>query len=224
MGEVYVKTLLERAKRSPLEVITNYTAPVGAIALLSPYTRQIAYLNFIQSNWTDIQRFSGVNSGPLPLLRTLEINAGFPDQTVPASLSLFSSAVNLNQFVLRSRSSSFLSHFVFPNLTMFELSITSTEGFRASELLNFLEVSPVLRNVHMKIIANISLEGVVRGRVVTLPSVRTFSLTMNGGVSGYDLAAHISCPSASHTLLTQEKRAEDMSVGQDMLIFPTTPS
>jgi len=224
-----VKTLLERAKGSPLEIITNYSAPVGTIALLSPYAQQITYLNFIHDRWTDVQRFSEVNSGPLPLLRTLEINAdfrmaGFPDPVVLLSLLLFGGAVNLKQFVLRSHRSPFLNHFVFPNLTTFELSITQAEVFRASELLNFLEASPVLRNVHMRIIVNISLEGVARGRVVTLPRVQTFSLAMNGGVSGYDLAAHISCPSASHALLTQEKRTEDMNAGQDTLIFPTTPS
>ena len=104
---------------------------------------------------------------------------------------------------------------------MFKLSTKPEEGFRALELLNFLEASPVLREVHIRIIANISLEDVTQRRVLTLPSVQTFSLVVKDGISGYNLAAHISCPSASLTVLAQKKRANNMIAGEDILIFPT---
>jgi len=223
-----VKNLLERAKGSPLDVVTNTRSPIGTIRLLSPHASQIRYLNFIQGRWTDVRRFSEVNSGPLPLLHTLEINSDMEfgllglDDPTPPSLPLFNNAVNLKRFILRSRISPFLNHFVFPNITMFEFSIASEgEEFRALELLNFLEASPVLQKVGMRIMTIISLEGVAQGRIVTLPDVQTFSLAVDDGAPGYELATHISCPSASSTSLAQEKRAELTINGQDMFTSPT---
>ena len=224
-----MKNLLERTKGSPLDIITNYTAPVGTIPLLSLHVQRIRYLKFVQNCWVDVQRFCEVNPGPFSLLHTLEINTdmGFirslnlPNPTIPPSIPLFSDAVNLKRFVSYSQGSPFLSQFVFPNLTTFKISIKSAEeGFRASELLNFLETSPVLREVYIEITGSISLDGVAQ-RIVTLPSVQTFSLATNDGIAGYGLAAHISCPSASRTLLEQGRRPEDMIVGQDPFIFPT---
>ena len=108
---------------------------------------------------------------------------------------------------------------------MFELStMPAEEGFQASELLNFLEASPMLQTVHMRIIASMLLEDVAQRRVVVLPSVRTFSLVVSGGAPGFELATHISCPSASHTSLTCEKYAEDMTTDRDISIFPTAAS
>jgi len=232
-GEVYVKTLLERAKGSPLDIITNHNAPVGTITLLSPHARQIRSLNFTHNYWTDIQRFSEVSSGQQPLLHTLEINVvqgfwsvGRPDPMSPPSLPFFSNAINLEQFVLRSENFLFLNHFVFPNLTTFELSTTAGwYRFQAADLLDFLEASPMLRTVDMKIIARILLDGVAQRRVVILPKVHTFSLVMDGGEPGYDLAAHISCPSASHTSLIHEKTLDDILTSQDIRdAFPTIAS
>ena len=67
------------------------------------------------------------------------------------------------------------------------------EGVQASELLKFLEASPVLQKVYMRIIAGILLEDVPQGKTVVLPNVRTFSLVVSDGAPGYELAAHISC-------------------------------
>ena len=221
-----MKNLLERAKGSPLEVITNSRSPIDTIRLLSPHASRIRHLTFIQNRWTDIRRFSEVNSGPLPLLRTLEINIdmefGLAGLLPAPSLPLFNNAVNLKRFILHSQISPFLNHFVFPNITMFEFSIASEgEEFRALELLNFLEASPVLQKVDMSLMSIISLEGVAQGRIVTLPDVQTFSLAVDDGAPGYELAAHISCPSASSMSLAQEKRAELVIVGQDMFTSPT---
>jgi hypothetical protein len=119
----------------------------------------------------------------------------------PPSLPLFSSAVNLRDFTLHSERFPFLGHFIFPNLTRFELLVTPAlePGYRALEILNFLEASPMLQSVLMKIIAGtMRLNGIPQGRVVVLPNVETFSLTVDDAGAGYDLAAHISCPSVKH--------------------------
>ena len=212
-----MKTLLERAKASTLDIISGYECPVGVIALFPPHTIQIRTLNFGYNHWTEIQRFSEVNSGPLPLLRALTINAidefslHRPNTMTPPTLPLFSNAVNLKEFVLHSERSPFLSHFVLPNLTAFELSVTPTgDGFRVSELLDFLEASPMLRTVHMKVIANILLEGVPRERIVLLQDVETFSLVVNDGGPGYEIAARISCPSVRLTSFMHERDAGDI--------------
>jgi hypothetical protein len=208
-GEVYVKTLLERAKGSALDITTKVLDPVGAIALVPPHAKQIRHLDFACNHWVSIQKFSEVNSGPLPLLTTIEINAitefnlEGPDEMTPPSLPLFSNAVNLKEFSLFSEGSPFLHHFCFPNLTTFELSAVP-EDFRVSQLLNFLEASPMLQTVGMKIIAGMVLEDVPRERVIVLPNVETFSLVVNTGGPDREIATHISCPSARHTSLMHE--------------------
>jgi len=226
-----VKTLLERAKGSPLDIITDCNAPASTVTLLSPHTRQIRSLNFTHSDWADIRWFSEVNSGPLPLLRTLEIGAvtefrwtrlHYP--MTPRSPPLFSNAVNLKRLVLQSQEWPFLNHFIFPSLTTFELSTMPAEGVQASELLNFFEASPMLQTVYMRIIAGILLEDLPQGKVVVLPNVRTFCLVVSDGAPGYELVAHISCPSACITSVICEKHAEDMTTDRDIFIFPTAAS
>ena len=83
----------------------------------------------------------------------------------------------------------------------------------------------MLRTVHMKIIANILREGVPQSGVVVLPNVQTFSLVMDDGEPAYELAAQISCPSASHTSLTLEKDVDNITTDQHIRdIFPTATS
>lgn len=72
-GEAYVKTLLSRVKGSALDVIVGPRVPVSITALLSSYTKQFRSLRFMRNKSRDIQIFLEVNSGPLPLLRILEI-------------------------------------------------------------------------------------------------------------------------------------------------------
>ena len=226
-----MKTLLERAKGSLLDIITDYNAPVGTVTLLSPHTRQIRSLNFAHNYWADIRWFSQVNSGPLPLLHTLKIDAvmefrwaRLPYPMTPRSLPLFNNAVNLKRLILQSQEWPFSNHFVFPNITTFELSTMPPGEVQASELLNFLEASPMLQTVYMRIITGILLEDVPQRKVVILPNVQTFSLVVDDGAPGYELAAHISCPSARRTTLTHEKNAEDMTTDRDISIFPTVAS
>ena len=152
--------------------------PVSAVALLSPYTKQIGCLCSVSSlRWGDTRRFLEFNSGPFPLLRTLridyimdEITPDTPDTITLPSPPLFSNAVNLQEFRLHSERSPFLDHFAIPSLTSFELSVVSAEDFRASQLLDFLE------------------------RVAVLHNVESLYLVMSDGEPGYKLAAHISCP------------------------------
>jgi hypothetical protein len=220
-----VKALLERARGSPLDISTRYNIPVDTIELFLPHTRQIRSLTFRPHHWSGIERFSKITFGPLPLLRTLEISAIMePRQDIPyypKTTPLFSNAVNLERFILHSQDRPLFNHFVFPNLTTFELS--TTNEFQASGLLDFLEASPMLRTVHM-IIGNVLLEDVAQGRVVVLPNVQTFSLVINDGVPDYELTAYISCPSASHTSLTYKKYTRDMTTDRDILMFPTVTS
>jgi len=223
-----VKTLLERAKGSALDITAGWKDPVATVTLFLPHTAQIRYLSFEHNIWKDIQRFSEVNSGPLPLLRTLIISAvdewdlHLPNVMTPPSLPLFTSAINLKEFVLHSERLPFVHHFVFPNLTTFELSAKPAgEGFRALQLLDFLEASPMLRTVHMKVIGNILLEGVPRGKVVVLPDVEAFSLIVDDGGPGYEIAAHVSCPSARHKSFILERDVPSATL-QDMFVFPAS--
>lgn len=224
-GEDYVKTFLERAKGSELDIIIDRDVPVHTMALLSSNTRQMRSLDFLCANWMDIQKFSQVNSEPLPLLHTLTIDTAYPDSfdgTTPQHL--FSNAVNLRmlRFYSRSRSSPSFLRFDFPNLVSFEFSAKPSlnQEFRAPRLLDFLEASPTLRTVFVTIIGHISFQDFSRERIITLPNVEDFSLITSDGGHGYELAAHISCPSARLASLVH-KRTDAYAVPEEASIFPS---
>ena len=180
--------------------------------LLSTRIKQIGCLNFVYNNWADVQKFSEIDSGPLPLLRTLDIHLTeesdleSSDTMTPPSLPHFSNATHLKElfFYSDTKRSPFINPFIFPNLVSLVFSALPSEGFHASPLLEFLEASPMLRTIYIRIIADLSLEEVHRGRVVILPNVETFNLGVTNGGLMYKLAAHISCPSARYTKLVQE--------------------
>ena len=231
-GEAYVKTLLTRAKGSPLDITAATNDPAGAIAALPPYTQQIRSIYFSFAHWNDIQKISEVNSGPLPLLTKLiiyvydEFGLGTLDSMTPPSIPLFTNAPNVREFILNSERFPFLAHFVFPNLTTFNLSATPSAKFRleyrALELLDFLEASPRLQTVSIKLIAGtINLHGLLPHRVVVLPDLNTFYLSFDDGEFGYQLATHISCPSAKRTLLTLDRPNDNLV---PPVMFPPPPS
>ena len=150
-----------------------------------------------------------MNPGPLPRLHTLEITLRTEGDKSESSGALpfppsFGKATNLKTFHLDSDSdwSPPLSRLAFPNLTSFDLSVNPVEKFRVSQLLDFLEASPLLRTVKIEIIAGVSLEDVPRGRMVVLPNVNDFNLIVTWGGPVYEVAAHISCPFASSTSFT----------------------
>ena len=218
-----MKNLLERAKGSALDILVGSIDPVSPITLLLPNNEQIRSLDFLDNRWSDIREFSEFNSGPLPLLRILKIYAvgriglDGTDAMIPSSAPLFNNAVNLQEFSLHTQTWPPLNHFVFPNLTFFDL-FAPMGIIKASQLLDFLEASPMLQTVRIQ---GITVDGVPRERAVVLHNVRSFCLVVYIGECGYELAAHISCPSAKHTSLAHEIDAEDI-VPQD--IFPTSVS
>ena len=231
--EDYVTTLLERAKGSALHIALDDQVPPHIIALLCPHAQKIRHLEFVFNCWTDISRFSQVNSGQLPLLRTLEIWAvedeiDVDDQsdtfTTPP-LPLFSGCVNLEEFNLHLEAEHVrtLDHFVFPNLTMFSLTVELSHPYDALELLDFLKASPTLRTVNVKIYGRLTPEDVPQHMSVILPNVETFSLyAMDDEWHVFESAMHISCPRAKHTSLTHAVYNEQMTNGLN--IFPDSAS
>ncbi|KAF9783846.1 hypothetical protein BJ322DRAFT_882676 [Thelephora terrestris] len=228
-GEVYLKTLLERTKASAINVIVDRMDPVSTAILLPSHTKQIKCLDILPNDWEDIQRFSEAFSGPLPLLHTLTISTteeqspGDTNMMAPPSTPLFTNAVNLRAFRFSSKSewSPSFSQFFFPNLVSFDLSAAPWDEFHALQLLDFLQASPMLRRVHMDIVAHISLKGIPQGRVVLLPNVEEFTLIVNDGRPGYRLAAHLSCPSSRYTSLVYKSEVEAVTPGE---IFPASDS
>ena len=73
-GWGYTKTLLKRARGSLLEISIDQDVPSSTIALLFPRSQQIGCLKFQRNYLMGIGKFSGVNPGPLPCLRTLKIS------------------------------------------------------------------------------------------------------------------------------------------------------
>ena len=251
-GEDYVKTLLERAKGSALDVVTNHHFPLSTTALLSPHAQQIKNLKFALNCCDDISTFSQV--GPLPLLRTLKIRTVTDrdylephDMTVPPNLPLFSGSINLEEFDLAPHPhpllegapplspdsppfSDFhegrigpLSRFVFPALTTFKLTGSSAEKTDASDLLNFLEASPMLRTVEVETRADLIPTGIPRDKVIVLPNIETFSLSGTGSVwPVHTFAVHISCPRSKRTSLINTMSNDETT--RPLEIFPVSTS
>ena len=219
----FVRILLQRAKGSGLDISSTHLERTDILALFSLRTQQLRTLNFVHDYWTDIQRFSEATSGPLPLLDTLNIIVNEFDHLVhmildPPSLPLFSGAVNLKKFSLHSIALPRLNLFAFPNLTTFELSSTP-RNFPASQLLNFLEASPALQTVQIRLGADIMLGDVPPERIVVLPNVETLAVTQ--GELGFKIAAHILSPSIRFTSLTLEQGAR---ATMPLEVFPTPVS
>ena len=221
-GEDYVRTLLERAKGSALEISTDSRVSLSTIALLSPHAQQIKKLEFQNNSWTDILTFSEFTSGSLPLLRNLKIRntqRDLPDRH--SILPLFSGATNLEEFTLQPGWVRLLDSFVFPNLNTFKLWTSQSDCFDPSHLFGFLEASPMLQTVELHIHRGIMSGTIPQEAVVVLPNVETFSL-MEGEhyLHPYGLATHISCPRAKHTSFEWFTCEDDVT--SDLELFPSS--
>jgi hypothetical protein len=208
-----MKTVLERANGSALDVLIEKDLPTTSVALLSPHIQQIKHLEFKFTHWEDIEKFSEVNSSPLPLLRSLQIHPGHKIDNYDGS-SFFSNAINLEEFTFDSFQFRRLKHFIFPHLTTFRLRTWEVTGSGVLELFNFLKASPTLRTVDIRTVGSIVLAG--QQVPIVLPNAETFSLAF-GSVDVYDVAAHISCPRARSTSLTYSVSDLDMLPAQEIL-------
>ena len=226
-----METLLGRARGSPLDVIVDRDIPVDTtITLLSPHVRQIKYLELTHSSWDSIVKFSETNFGQLPLLRTLKIAfaekySRFQPRPGPMTLPpypFFTNAANLEQFVFSSERFQLLSHFAFPRLTTLTLSMRQTSDSNGSELFDFLNASPMLRTVEIRIQGDINLRENPREPTVVLPNAETFNLHMVDGWSVYYIATHISCPRSKYTSLTYEISDYDVLPGLEIFPAPLT--
>lgn len=214
-------------KGAPLDVVATSNTPRDVMALLTPRRQQIRSLVFTPSCWADVITFSEVNSGPLPLLHTLNIYtlnppaSGQPlDTATDSLLPLFAGAINVRRFILSTIRPQNLNLFAFPNLTTFILSASSPGGLVASDLLDFLEATPTLHTIDIKIFWRIILEDIPRGPIVVLPNVEFFSLLVVDGNHVYDLAARLSCPCAKDTSLAYEISDNTFTIGVEA--FPTS--
>lgn len=231
-GEDYTKTFLERAKWCALDVLSHHRNPVATWKLLSSHTEKIRRISFVSERWEEIEEFADTIPGPLPLLHTLVIHNFndeplYPDSEAGPHRPLFSGAVNLKVFQFHSQSTwtPLLGRFIFPNLVSFVFEFeedSSKEMFLTSQLLDFLEASQTLRTVRMEINADKRSEPIPGGRVVVLPNVETFTLSLGDSTRaselGYKIATHISCPSArSSTFVHVGDPAGEIPPG---MIFP----
>ena len=91
------------------------------------------------------------------------------------------------------------------------------EDLLALQLFDFLDASPKLRMVRMKIMS-IQLDGIPQERVIVLPNVEVLDITVADCRPGYDFTTHISCPSIISMSLALEKNSDVMILEE---IFPT---
>jgi hypothetical protein len=226
MDRLLVKTLLGRVKGSPLDITADYNrSPIYDVTPLSPFTQQIRSLELKHATSDEVQDLSVAISGPLSLLHTLEIDAkgytGGLYSLVAPTLPLFKNAANLKNFVLDINEFPSLRHFTFPNLTTLYFS-TWVSAYPVSELLDFLEASPALRWIRMTINADQLHEDVPPGRVIVLPYVKTFFLSISSFGPGYEIATHISCPFAKYVEF--ERCLESAGDKVPKAIYPSSTS
>ena len=124
----------------------------------------------------------------------------------------------MDQFIFHSNRLHFLSHFVFPNLTTFDLLTWPGARSNVSHLLDFLKASPMLRKVGMKITGIFVPGSIPREMVVVLPNAESFALRTYTTTHVYNIAAHVSCPRATQTSLMHE--IHDVDVDPELEIFP----
>ena len=192
-GEAYTKTLLSRAKGSALDIIVGSVGSASTLTLLSSRCKRIRSLNLTRTSC--IEGFSQAAPGPYPLLRTLVIDAvDDPDHSESPLLP---------------------PPLAFPNLVSFDFQATVPDLFIVSQLLDFLESSPRLEAVRLKIIGEPFIENIPQERVVILPNVERFNLTVSDGGPSYPIAAHISCPSASLTSIKHETHYNHYTIEED---------
>jgi F-box-like len=228
VGAICITTWLQRARTSPLEIISTGTEGADTLALLRPYVRQFGSLSLLHHSWSDVQQFAIAASGPLPIMHNLRIHVtGFnpddPEISSRPNCPLFSGAIHVRRFTLCAEGLPHLDHFPFSSLRTFQLSVTP-EGtfadereFPVRQLLDFLEATPVLEILTLEIYADISLDSVPQGRIVILPNVKRCHVT--GKDPGFNIALHLSCPSADHTSVVCEHDADDNTI-QDPLSTP----
>ena len=191
-------TLLQRARGTALDITIDHSAaPVRDVTILSSLTPQIRSLTIENAHLDKVQALSAAISGPLPLLHTLEIDAGGLGDD-PPTLPLFANAVDLKNLTLTMGEIPCLPHFVFPNITTLDFS-TAPVTFIVSQLLNFLESSPGLQCISLEIKTCQFDEDVPPERVIVLPNVKTFDLRIICDGAGWEISTHISCPSAERT-------------------------
>ena len=220
-------TLLERARKSPLDITFHCSEfPIPNLTLLYPSAQRTRNLIAKGGSWSNILDVSAVFSGSLPLLHTLNIeDSGFlndpPFSSVP-TFSLFEGAVNLKEFIWSTSRPFSLPRFVFPNLTTFHLCAwKGPKAFSVSLLLNFLGASPSLQDIVIKINGVISYDGVPQDRVLVLPCVKNFRLTLTDYNISWRLMTHLSCPSVKRAAFVIHSADYSYDIPKDMYLPPS---
>ena len=196
-----VTTILERVRRSPLDITLNYReSPFEEVTLLFPFAQQIKRLLVEGASWAQVRELLEAIPGPVSL-HTLRIwdDGEYDPLPLPDPLlsPLLSGAVNVKKLDFFVSNPLTLSCFTFPNLTTFEFwTWVGCEVFPISLLLNFLKASPSLQEIDITIAADLFLEDVPPDATLVLPDVTTFSLAITSDRLGYEISTRISCPSA----------------------------
>jgi hypothetical protein len=145
MDRLLVKTLLGRAKGSPLGITADYYgSPIHDVTLLSPFARQIRSLELKWYPQTKL-KILGDHFWTPSTLHTLELNAerylDGPVSLVAPTLPLFKNSANLKNFVVLT---SLYLPSPFPTSPP-SISSTCGDPYPVSELLDFLGAPPALR-------------------------------------------------------------------------------
>lgn len=224
-------TFLELARRSPLDIFFDYSESeiISSMALLTPFAQQISGISADCTYHDDIRNLPAAKSGSLPLLHTLRIGdcGVYADSRLhSATVSpLFEGAVIMRNFAFYAHISLPPLHFAFPNLSIFRL--WTREEFTvlpASSLLNFLEApSPLLQEIEISIPGDISYKDVSPDKVLVLPCVGDFTLSIKSDEPDWEPATHLSCPFAKCAEFSYMPRSAHYGSNIHRNIYPPPP-
>ena len=230
VSDLCITTWLQCARNCPLDILSTGSESAETLALLHSRAQRFQNLCLIHNSWSDVQRFSVIASGPLPLLQSLTIHVtGFdpldPEISSCPHYPLFTNAMRMTRFILCAEGLPYLDYFAFTSLRTFELSVTpegtfaDEKAFPVHQLLDFLEATPTLEILTLAIYTETSLDRIPQGRKAVLPNVKHYHVTELD--PSYTIAMHISCSSAHHTSFVCEQNAEDPTP-QDAFSATTT--
>ena len=205
MHEDLVSTFMNRCGDTPLEVTFSTLLGSKNTPFLEEAIRrssQIHKVRFPSLPWWHIAAFSDAFDAPLPLLRQLDVHAGYDGVDVPPFQRPFLvGATNLVSLTLRDRNkvSGTLLPFVFPTITYLELQFDRPRVALVSELLDLFRNSPLIEELHIK--ADVVLDAPdehsafpSRFKQVDLLHLRDIRLDWNTPRPQYTLLSHINYP------------------------------
>ena len=216
-----MRTFLERAKGSMLDVLASGRTRAGTMDPLSSHTKQIRRLEFAWDGWANIKSFCKSIPDRFRFCAPSPSMAPWKAAGKTATRWIFPILPFFQRRQFTSTRTCTGHHSIHQSLRLVSVHLMAARSgnFRPSQLLNFLDTSPMLQTVHIKFIGRIPFNDISRDRVIVLRSLETFTVVSTDGRGDSEFATHTPCPSARSISIARKTRVSDAVVVE---ILPAT--